>query len=211
MPVIHPVSRYGWELIAIFSFGVVFVIVLVLVALTLPSPTEFQQLIFRIVLALAAAGIGALIPGLLTIRIKNLLRAGGALGVFVVVYFFNPATYVVQSTSNPTDSFTITIVIEQNENLVTNTYSFPISDIEKKVSGESFFKLLEQLPNVPVDSIKKSTVFRTSDEAIVTEESGNALENRNTGVLVIPNSVIQQYKEPHLAFTHIYNQVQSLK
>ena len=211
MSVNNPVSRYGWERIAIFSFGVVFIIVLVLIALMLPNPTEFQQLIFRIVLALAAAGVGALVPGFLTIRFKNLLRAGGALGVFIVVYFFNPATYVVQSTSNPTDLFTITIVFEQNENLVTNTYSFPISDIKKKESGEGFFELLEQLPNVPVDSIEKSTVFRTSDEAIVTEESGNAHENRNTGVLVIPNSVIQLYEEPHLAFTHIYSQVQSLK
>jgi len=64
-----------------------------------PSPTKPQYEIFRIVIALAAGGVGAVVPGLLSLQMnlgltsnqKVVLRAGGALAVFVVVYFYSPA------------------------------------------------------------------------------------------------------------------------
>jgi hypothetical protein len=47
------------------------------------------------VLALAAAGAGAMIPGFINLDLKPteglIVRAGGALAVFVIVFFFNPA------------------------------------------------------------------------------------------------------------------------
>ena len=74
-----------------FMFGVVFVIVLLTLATLVPNPTPFQYTVFRIVLALAAGGVAAMIPGFLTVNVPNILRAGGALAVFVVVYFYSPA------------------------------------------------------------------------------------------------------------------------
>jgi hypothetical protein len=50
-----------------------------------------EYTIFRIIIALAAAGVGAILPGFLDVRFKNWLRVGGALALFVVVYFFAPA------------------------------------------------------------------------------------------------------------------------
>jgi hypothetical protein len=82
-----------WEKILVFIFGLTFVIVLLLVALAVPNPTDFQLFVFRIVLALAAAGVAALIPGFLNIESKTALyavRAGGALGVFLLIYLVNP-------------------------------------------------------------------------------------------------------------------------
>ena len=74
-----------------FGFGIVFVITLLVLALAVPRPTPFQYTIFRVVLALAVAGVAAMIPGFLQVTISALLRAGGALAVFVIVYFYNPA------------------------------------------------------------------------------------------------------------------------
>lgn len=74
-----------------FAFGVVFVVVLLVLATLVPNPTPFQYTVFRIVLALAAGGVAAMIPGFLTINVPNFLRAGGALAVFVIVYFYSPA------------------------------------------------------------------------------------------------------------------------
>lgn len=80
-----------WEVIAAFVFGCVFISVILVVAFFKPNPTPFEYTIFRIIIALAAAGVGAILPGFLDVRFKNWLRAGGALALFVVVYFFAPA------------------------------------------------------------------------------------------------------------------------
>jgi hypothetical protein len=90
----------NWEGPAIFIFGVVFVLLLVVLAIFFPNPTPFQYVIFKTVLALAAAGVGALIPGLLHVDIPA-VRAGGALAIFVLVYQFSPASLVVDAKSTP--------------------------------------------------------------------------------------------------------------
>src|SRR5262245_57319445 len=64
-----------WEKIAAFAFGVVFVLVLLGVAFAAPNPTDFQLFVFRIVLALAAAGVAAVIPGFFNIDRKTTLYA----------------------------------------------------------------------------------------------------------------------------------------
>lgn len=77
-----------------FIFGVIFVAVLLAVNILIPNPTPTQYETFRIILALAAGGVGAMIPGILNVKMSTgsnfLLRAGGALAVFVIVYFFQP-------------------------------------------------------------------------------------------------------------------------
>ena len=76
------------ELIAAFVFGCVFVIVLLVIAIRFPDPTDQQMFIFRVVMALAAAGVAAIIPGFLEIQGKALeftIRAGGALAVFLLM------------------------------------------------------------------------------------------------------------------------------
>lgn len=76
------------------SFGVIFVVVLLVLAVRFPNPTQFQYTVFRVVLALAAAGVAAMIPGFIEFRIATWLRAGGALAVFAIVFFKNPAALV---------------------------------------------------------------------------------------------------------------------
>jgi hypothetical protein len=86
--------------IAAFILGVIFVIALLTLAIAVPEPTDFQYLVFRVVLSLAAAGAASMIPGSIQVEIANWLRAGGALAVFVIVFFFNPASLV---RGEPTD------------------------------------------------------------------------------------------------------------
>lgn len=74
-----------------FVFGVVFVVVLLVIAFLQPEPSSFQYSVFRTVLALAGAGAVAVFPGFIEVALGNWLRAGGALAVFVVLYFWNPA------------------------------------------------------------------------------------------------------------------------
>ena len=83
------------ERLAVYVFGVVFVSIMVVIAIAIPEPTEFQYTVFRIVLALAAAGIAAFLPGFIHVEISKYVRAGEAIGVFIVVYFFTPAQLVI--------------------------------------------------------------------------------------------------------------------
>lgn len=77
-----------------FAFGVTFVVVLLALATLFPNPTPFQYTVFRIVLALAAAGVASMISGFLEVEIPTKLKAGGAFAVFVIVFFFSPAGLV---------------------------------------------------------------------------------------------------------------------
>jgi hypothetical protein len=88
------VPQQAWEKIAGFAFGVMFVAAMLVLAVAFPQPTSFQYEVFRIVLAIACGGVAAVIPGCLSVSMdaKGLvIRAGGALAVFLLVYFFNPA------------------------------------------------------------------------------------------------------------------------
>lgn len=83
------------QIIVAFIFGVFFIVAMLVLALKFPKPTLFQYNIFRVVFALAAAGVAAMIPGFINLEVKPsvglLIRAGGALAVFIIVFFFNPA------------------------------------------------------------------------------------------------------------------------
>ncbi|WP_105414959.1 DUF4019 domain-containing protein [Neorhizobium sp. T25_27] len=79
-----------------FGFGVFFVTVILVFAVGFPNPTQFQYYVFIVVLSLAAAGVGAILPGALGIEWGGaiagvpVVKAGGALGLFVVVLAFSP-------------------------------------------------------------------------------------------------------------------------
>lgn len=87
-----------WEKKAALGFGIVFIVVMLILAIFIPQPTRTQFFVFRVVLALAAAGIAWFIPGFIDVRIKLpkiFVRATGAIAVFVLVYLVNPPGLVV--------------------------------------------------------------------------------------------------------------------
>jgi hypothetical protein len=78
-----------------FVFGCVALATVLWLGFRAETLTEQQFEILRIVFALAGGGVGAVIPGFLDVNMKAgaklALRAGGALAVFVVLYFWSPA------------------------------------------------------------------------------------------------------------------------
>lgn len=80
--------------ITAFVFGVFFLIAIIAISFFRPDPTPFQYLVFRTTLALAAAGVVAMVPGFLHSQVGTTVRAGGAVAAFVMVFFFSPAALV---------------------------------------------------------------------------------------------------------------------
>jgi hypothetical protein len=116
-----------------FVFGVVFVTALLALVIFIPNPTPPQFEVIRIILALAAGGVAAMIPGFLNLKLglgSNLaLRAGGALAVFAIVYFYSPAHWVPsphQSVTQTTTGLNSPAIIGSG-----NTVNAPSSALDK--------------------------------------------------------------------------------
>jgi len=86
------------EVWVVFVFGVLALSALFAVAILAPDHNALLITISRVTLALACAGIAAIIPGFLDVELGkgaiNAIRAGGALAVFVLVFFFNPPALI---------------------------------------------------------------------------------------------------------------------
>jgi hypothetical protein len=72
--------------------GVILVATILLLIIFIPCPSASQYFIFRIVIAIATAGLTTVIPGVVNLKLTNGITASGALAVFVLVYFFDPAS-----------------------------------------------------------------------------------------------------------------------
>lgn len=87
-------KMHTWEKIAGFVFAVLGIISLLVLSIWIPNPTETQYTTFRTLMALCAAGVAGVLTGFLHIEGKYQsfsIRAGGALAIFVIVYFSVPA------------------------------------------------------------------------------------------------------------------------
>lgn len=82
------------------GFGIAGVVMMLVIAIFFPHPAPFQYTVFRIVLALVGAGVGATIPGLLDVNVSGVIRASGAIAVFVIVYFFSPAQLILSKSTS---------------------------------------------------------------------------------------------------------------
>jgi hypothetical protein len=85
-----------------------FLTAILILVVKVPSPTESQFVIFRIVTALGGAAFATALTGFLTVRMhwarKMEITASGALGAFGILYFFTPAIPGVPKPSYLTDS-----------------------------------------------------------------------------------------------------------
>jgi Protein of unknown function (DUF4019) len=84
-----------------FTFGCIFVITLIVLSLVFPEPTVTQWFVFKIVLALGAGAIGAVLPGVLEVRVGNWVRGAGALGLVALVAFLPVEALVVKIPTPP--------------------------------------------------------------------------------------------------------------
>ncbi len=88
-----------------FVFGVLFIAVMLVFAVAFPNPSPFQIKVFITVLALAAGGVGAILPGFLELERKGLFRAGGALALAALVLLSQtPLTEQVVTYKTPAEN-----------------------------------------------------------------------------------------------------------
>jgi len=88
-----------------FVFGVVFCIAILAIAVFVRNPTPLLVTVIKIIIALSAAGIAATVPGFLKVELSPTtaisIRAGGAIAIFVLVFFFTPAGLIAGEAGEP--------------------------------------------------------------------------------------------------------------
>ena len=139
-----------WQIIVAFIFGATICIVMLVIAIYFPNPTKFQILVFRVILSLSAASIAALIPGFIKVNISPYITAGGAIAVFIIVYWFNPPMLVVSG--NPEhEGYLGTLKNHFNQHPIEN-FSLVISDksledfwLDGIYSGENWAEVLKKI------------------------------------------------------------------
>ena len=105
MTISSSIDKKDAERYAIFLFGVIFLSAILTLLVAIPKPTLAQFFAFRLTLALAAAGVGAFIPGFIQLEQplphRGLVRCGGAMALFAAVWFSNPAKFAIDGISPP--------------------------------------------------------------------------------------------------------------
>ena len=84
-----------WPKVVAVASGLAFLVAILVIAIVIRDLTPFRLFVFRTVLAIAAAGFGAALPGLLNLSFNAIpnvvIEAGGAIALFVLIYKINPA------------------------------------------------------------------------------------------------------------------------
>lgn len=78
------------------GLGLLATVASVVLAVQIPDPSAWQQFVFRALMAIGIAAMAAVIPGFVNARIGAnkyfQIVAGGAIALFVILWFFNPPT-----------------------------------------------------------------------------------------------------------------------
>lgn len=147
-----------------FFFGLCFAAVLLVLAIWFPNPTPFQYTVFRITLALAAAGIAGVVPGMIRLKVQPgaalLIHAGGALAVFVIVYLLAPAALPSELPVKDTKKEVKPAEVRENEEqhfLINNNQGGNIQINNYGITKEQFEDLLKKKKLEVIEEIKQST------------------------------------------------------
>ncbi|GEM_PF-4594536 len=82
-------GKISAQMVLAFTFGVSFVSIILYISIFKPDLDPFARMVILVVLSLAAGGVGAVLPGFIIAEAPSkIVRAGGALAVFLVVLYF---------------------------------------------------------------------------------------------------------------------------
>jgi hypothetical protein len=91
-----------WKLITLFAFAVCGLGTLLLMTRFDSNPSQTNWFIYLTVLSLAAGGVAALLPGAMNFEVPGSLKAGGALAVVALIFYFGGSKATPVQTSSAT-------------------------------------------------------------------------------------------------------------
>lgn len=192
-------SHSLFKLVSAFISGIVFLGIILYIALSKPNPTEFQIFVFRVVLALAGAAFAVVIPGFLSTKFQmasNYVKAGGAIAVFVVIFFFNPPAILTGFTPFG-EAIADGDAALANNNLVSAKDYYLKASSAKPKNWKPFYKLgvvtfKQGNFSSALYSFKKASKFK--------EEEKIKKDGRISYALAMTNDALNQYEQAMNAY-----------
>lgn len=83
----------------IMLFGVIFLSVILWLILQQKNPSNFQKQILLVVLSVSAAAVATGISGFIHLSLNGVVRCGGGMAIFIIVYFINPVKIISEPKS----------------------------------------------------------------------------------------------------------------
>lgn len=161
-------------------------------AVAVPCPSQNLLLSSRILLALGAAGIATVLPGLFNIDLQG-IKAGSAVGVFALVYLVNPAKMMENNNCAP--QFTSVTVFVHGKNgrqdMILRQQGFVLMDVgneRKRASinenGQAFFQNLRigDTVQLNVDFSEPYKATQPNKKYVIEDESSIYLETALQGL-----------------------------
>jgi hypothetical protein len=91
-----------WKLVTLFAFAVCGLGTLILITRVDSNPSETNWFVYLTVLALAAGGIAALLPGAINFEVPGSVKAGGALAVVALIFYVGGSKATLPQTPSAT-------------------------------------------------------------------------------------------------------------
>lgn len=143
-----------------------------------PCPSESQYIYFRIVIALGAGGIAAIIPGFFRFKYGKTISAGGGLAVLAFVFLFTP-----KLTNNNTcaEYFDFTMHLQ------------PYSDTDPKYGGQVMVTVGGDRRRIGIDGLGSVTFkqipssYKNDSLTFRLEEPGWNFENDKKTISIKPD------------------------
>lgn len=77
------------------GIGCVLVIASFICAMIIDDPSQFKIFIIRSTFAVGCAALASFIPGWVKVNINGFVKAGGAIAIILIFYFFNPPAMLI--------------------------------------------------------------------------------------------------------------------
>ena len=170
--------NFQLDKILAYVFGIVFISAILALAFFDRNPSNFAVGVYKTVLALAAAGVAAMIPGFIDVNVQPFVRSGGAIAVFVIVFFFSDKVFPQQSSVTENVEITVEAIVAEIERFKTDNSSYPetlgeldIIDLIEKVGSNRIEYAPDKEKGYTLRYAGNDNRMRTSDDRIYHGES----------------------------------------
>ena len=176
--------------------GLGFALLIFLTILFFPCPTGAQYVVFKILISLGAAGIAAVIPGFLEFKHRKEITAGGALAVFVLVYFFNPTLIDPSSKcNNEPFEFTVSLrgpALPEYPHLQDATLQLKLDNRWDEANVDEFGDA--DFKGIPGEFADKLVPLRLKSSFWQLQQDSVLLEGKSETVDIAPNGALEQIR-----------------